>query len=224
MHRWIRNSIVTVAFVALAATAGASTWGGQLGNIHLSFTEGPGIEHVLSSEPLPKVGVIVDLYALMTDVPPVVHNHERILSVGGYELQLAVEGAEWKILKTDLPDLSVNAGIEKGCLYVGKYNGMKFVDGVAQLAHWRLQLLGEPENVVFRLDPAGVNSCVLVEGCDGTGTQAIWTGSGASNQVGLVFGAGYVPAYLNWTGEDPDLTPVRGEVEWHELGLIALDD
>jgi len=224
MHRSLRISIVTAVLIASAATAGASTWAGQLGTIRLSFSEGPEFEHVLRSEPLPRVGVIVDLYALMTDLPPVVFNKERILSVGGYELQLKVDGAEWKILKTDLPELSVNAGTTKGCLYVGKYNGIEFVDGVAQLVHWRLQLLGELENVVFSLDPAGLNSCQVIEGCPDTGTQAIWTGSGASNQVGLVFGAGYVPAYLNWTCDELDLTPVRGTVEWEELGLVSLPE
>ncbi len=223
----MRSSVRILAFLVLivvsAATASASTWGGHHGTIRLSFSEGPEFEHFLSSDPLPKVGVVVDLYAVLSDIAPIYYNNEKYLSVGGFELQLKVDGAEWEILATDLSERSINAGIGKGCLYVGKYNGIKFVDGNATLVHWRIRLLGEPENVVFSLDPEGLNSCELIEGCKDSGTQAIWAGSGAAKQVGVVFSAGYIPAYVNWKGEKPDLTPVRGEGDWEDTGLFTLE-
>jgi len=221
MIRLCRSLGVAVLIVASAVAAHASLWAGHYGTIHLAFNEGPEFEHILNSEPLPRVGAIVDLYVCLEIDGEATYRKEAFLSVGGYELQLAVEGAEWEILSLELPERSVNVGVEKGTLYVGKYNGIEFVDGVASLAHWRLQIKGDPENVVFRLNPEGIHTCNEIEDCPGTGTQAIWTGSGAARQVGIVFSAGYVPAYLNWSGEEaPDLEPVRGEVDWHERDMF----
>ncbi|MBU0742730.1 hypothetical protein KKG45_14035 [bacterium] len=223
MSRSLRILSILTLSVVSAAIASASTWGGHHGTIHLSFSEGPKFEHVMKSEPLPELGLVVDLYAVLTDIQPIIYNHGKYLSVGGYELQLKVEGAEWEILATDLPDQSINVGMNKGCLYVGKFTGIKFIDGNATLVHWSIRLPGEPENVVFSLDPAGLNSCEVLIGCPDSGTQALWTGSGAAKMLGVVFSAGYIPAYLNWNGEEPDLTPVRGEVDWQDTGLFALE-
>jgi hypothetical protein len=224
MNRSVRTWAAIAVLAAAAATARASTWGGHMGTIHLSFSPGPEFTHVATAEALPKVGAIVDLYALLADMPPVVYRGERFLSLGGYELQLKVDGAEWNILETNLPEPCMSVGQAKGCLWVGKFDGIEFVDGGARLAHWRIQVLGEARNVVFGLDPAGVNSCATLEGCPDSGTQAVWTGSGVANQVGLVFSAGYVPAYLNWEGGEPDLTPVRGKVDWQDIGLVTLEE
>jgi len=216
--------MICILLVSWAVVANASTWGGHNGDIRLTFTEGPEYEHVKQSEPMPKAGVIIDLYAVLSGVERVTYVGQQYLSVGGWELQLRVDGAEWEIMEIELPEQSINAGREKGCMYVGKYTGVKFVDGDAKLARWRIRLLGEPKNVTFSLDPAGLNSCAAMEGCPDSGTQALWTGSGAAGQVGLLFSAGYIPAYLNWEGETPELKPVRGKGDWRDTGLFTLDE
>lgn len=218
---WTALCALTLMF-AVAATAG--TWGGHNGDIRLSFTEGPEYTHVKEQEALPKAGVILDLYAYLCDVDPVVYRNERYLSVGGWELQLAVDGCEWEILQTEVPERTINAGVAKGVVYAGKYAGVTFKDGDAKLIRWRLRLHGEPEQVVFRLEPAGLNSCQLTPDCPEHAPAALWTGSGAAGQVGIMFGAGYVPAYLNWGEEAPEIAPVRGTGSWRDTGLFTLDD
>jgi len=224
MQRLSRFFVICVLLVSWAAVANAITWGGHNGNIRLTFSEVPEYEHVKWSEPLPKAGVILDLYAILSGVDRVSYLGHQFLSVGGWELQLRIDGAEWEIMEIELPEHSINVGVEKGCMYVGKYTGVKFVDGDAKLARWRIRLLGEPKNVTFSLDPAGLNSCVSAEGCPDSGTQALWTGSGAADLVGLLFGAGYIPAYLNWDDETPEPTPVRGKGDWQDTGLFTLDE
>ena len=208
----------------LATAAAASTWGGHNGDIRLSFTEGPEFTHVMEQEPLPRVGVIVELYAYLCDVDQVASEGEKFLSVGGWELQLAVDGAEWDILDTELPQDALNAGTGKGVMYVGKYTGVPFEDGTAKLMRWRIRLHGDPENVVFRLEPSGVNSCDVLPDCRGSDTQAVWAGSGASGQAGMLFSAGYVPAYLNWGDDAPEVEPVRGKTTWRDRGIFTFDD
>lgn len=219
-----KAAVCGLTLLLAAVPAVASTWGGHNGNIRLSFTEGPDYTSVREQEALPKAGVILDLYAYLCDVDPIVYKNERYLSVGGWELQLTVDGAEWEIMELELPPDAINAGREKGVQYVGYYTGVPFVDGDAKLARWRIRLLGDPHDVVFRLDPAGVNSCGTTPGCPGSHTQALWTGSGASGQVGILFSAGYVPAYLNWGDDVPEVEPVQGEGSWRDTGLFTLPE
>ena len=49
----------------------------------------------------------------------------------------------------------------------------------------------------------------------------MYVGSVPSYQMGDVFGAGYVPAYLNWDGE-PDLQPQSGEASWQDVGIYEI--
>jgi len=72
--------------------------------------------------------------------------------------------------------------------------------------------------VVFRLDPEALISCPRTEGCSEGRPYALYTGNDACKQLGSIFGAGYVPAYLNFKGE-PDLTPVRAQQTWQDVGL-----
>jgi len=77
--------------------------------------------------------------------------------------------------------------------------------------------------VLFRsLDPAGLRTCETTAGCPGSGTQAVWVASAVAGQAGLVFGAGWSPAYLNWEGE-ADRAVVRGATHWSETGLFTRD-
>ncbi len=214
---------ICVLSLSLAAAASAGTWGGHNGDIRLTFTEGPEYEHFKQSKPLPKAGVILDLYAVLSGVDQVLFHDEKYMSVGGWELQLQVDGAEWEIMELELPDDSINAGTAKGYMYVGKYSGVKFVDGDAKLARWRIRLLGDPKNVTFSLNPGGLNSCITTDGCPGSGTQALWTGSGAAGLIGVLFSAGYIPAYLNWEDDPPELAAVHGKGEWSDTGLFTKD-
>jgi hypothetical protein len=92
------------------------------------------------------------------------------------------------------------------------------VDGRATLVHWRLMFMGDPKNVRIGLDPAGLHSCRTLPDCPDSGTQALYVGTADSQLNGVMFGAGYAPAFLNWEGE-PDNEPVLGHAPWQKVGI-----
>ncbi len=219
--------MVSLAFAVLSAcpwSASAGDWGGHYGDILLSFTPGPVATHVARRDSLPMVGTMVDLYAVLA-VPEIVRARgEQVLTVGGLELKLAADGAAgWKVLSQEITGKNINVGPEPGTVTAGLFPGLSFDDGKVQIVHWVVQVPGLARDVVFRLDPAGARSCGGLPGCGESGTFALWAGAVAANQHGLLFSAGYVPAYLNPTAPDPDLTPVRGKVDWRERGLVTPD-
>ncbi len=222
-----RCAAVLFAFALLAACpspASAGDWAGHYGDVLLSFAPGPEAAHVARRDSLPVVGTMVDLYALLA-VPEIVRARgERVLTVGGLELKLAADGAPgWKVLSQEINGKNINVGPEPGTVTAGLFPGLTFQDGVVQVVHWVVQVPGQARDVVFRLDPAGARSCGTLPGCPESGTYALWAGAVAANQHGLLFSAGYVPAYLNPTTPEPDLTPVRGNVDWRERGLVTPD-
>jgi hypothetical protein len=218
----VSGLVAVLAWWAVPATAG--DWGGHYGDILLSFTPGPAATHVARRDSLPVVGTMVDLYALLS-VPEAVRAHgEQVLSVGGLELKLAVDGAPGcRVVSQEITGKNINVGAEPGTVTAGLFPGVDISEGTAQLVHWVVQVPGLARDVVFRLDPAGVRSCDGLPGCAGSGSFAMWAGTAAANQHGLLFSAGYVPAYLNPTTPDPDLTPRRGKVDWRERGLVTPD-
>lgn len=218
---------VLFAFALLAACpepASAGDWAGHYGDVLLSFTPGPEATHVARRDSLPVVGTMVDLYALLA-VPEIVRARgEQVLTVGGLELKLAADGAPgWKVLSQEINGKNINVGPEPGTVTVGLFPGLTFQDGVVQVVHWVVQVPGQARDVVFRLDPAGARSCETLPGCLESGTYALWAGAVAANQHGLLFSAGFVPAYLNPSTPAPELAPVRGKVDWRERGLVTPD-
>jgi len=222
-----RLAPILFALACLAAAppfAAAADWAGHYGDVRLSFTPGPQATHVARRDSLPVVGTMIDLYALLT-VPEIVRaDGEQVLTVGGLELKLAADGAPgWKVFSQEINGKHINVGPEPGSVAVGLFPGLTFEGGMVQIVHWVVQVPGLARDVVFRLDPAGARSCPTLPGCPESGTCALWAGAVAANQHGLLFSAGYVPAYLNPTDPEPDLTPVRGKVDWRERNLVTPD-
>ena len=215
-----RTAIITTALLLLATASGASDWGGHYGTIRLVFDPAT-LDAVTESEPYPEVGAIVDLYAVLTDLEPCDFNGEALNAVGGFELKLAAEGGTWKVLSQELPEKNFNASPEPGTVQAGVFPGLNFRDGSAVLVHWQLQIPGGPHPMTFRLDPAGARSCGTVPDCADSGTYAVWTGTAAAKQHGVLFSAAYTPAYLNWAGEAPAVEPVRGTGSWQERGYLT---
>ena len=99
MNRYRIGFSVVSAIVFFAAAAGASTWGGHNGTITLSFSDSSYVQVLDGVEPIPKVGAIVDLYAILGDCAPLTWKDEKVLALGGFELKLKIEGCESKIRK-----------------------------------------------------------------------------------------------------------------------------
>ncbi len=217
-------ALALVALSPCPPTASAGDWAGHYGDVLLSFTPGPVPTHVARRDSLPVVGTLVDLYALLA-VPEIVRARgEQVLTVGGIELKLAVDGAPgWKVLEQEITGKHINVGPEPGTVTAGLFPGLSFEGGMVQVAHWVVQVPGRARDVVFRLDPAGARSCAGLPGCGESGTFALWAGAVAANQHGLLFSSGYVPAYLNPSQPESDLTPRRGSVGWRERGLVTPD-
>jgi hypothetical protein len=211
--------VVGALLLAAAPTVFASTWGGHNGLVYLSFSDGQDLVSVQEVAPDSTGTVMVDLYAVLADVEPTVFKGGLFAGVGGYELKLVVEGAEAILAEENLPAGGFNVNPRHGEYQVGLPHGLLFSDGRVTLLHWRILFIGGPKQVCFRLDPAALRSCHTLPGCEDNNTQVLYSGTAEHEQHGVIFSAGYVPAYLNWEGE-PDVTPVIGTHSWRDTGLF----
>lgn len=166
-------------------------------------------------------GAMVDVYAVLDGVDLIYRDGVQVRAMGGVELNLRVEGEPAAVIvEQEFPVRAFNVYQEPGRLQAGFNPELSLRDGGATLVHWRVYFPGAPRNVRFGLDAAGLRTCETTPGCPGTGTQAVWVGSAVAAQAGLVFGAGWAPACLNWEGT-PDLAVRRGTVDWSETGLFT---
>jgi hypothetical protein len=204
-------SVTTFAFPAQAFFCGEN------GVVRFSFVEGPELEPVAHIPPGENGVTMVDLYAWLTDVEPLKREGEAFLGISAFELQLVIEGAEGFILKQEYPQDFRQVGKKLGNCIVGLYPGLDFKNQTTQLVHGQIMFQGKPEDVVFRLDPAGMVTCERTPGCVESGVSALYVGTETSNFVGEIFGAGHQPAYLNPTGET-NLDEVHGTVSWEDVG------
>ncbi|MFN2371586.1 MAG: hypothetical protein ABR506_10625 [Candidatus Krumholzibacteriia bacterium] len=203
--------------LAVAGPAAASFWCGENGLIRFSFAEGDSLQPVLFAEPDANGLTRVDLWVWLTDVEPMAKDGEAVLAVGGYELELVVEGAEAFVSGKEFPGEGLNVAADQwGCI-LGLNPNPRLQDGRTLLVKYELLFEGLAENVRFSIRPEGIISCGTVDGCPGSGTRALWIGPMESDMLSEIFGAGCVPAWLNPTGE-PDLTPERGTVSWRDVG------
>jgi hypothetical protein len=218
------NAVLVLA-IALTMTTGAtaSEWGGHNGTIKLSFSDSAMVHVLNNAEAIPNVGYLVDVYAVLTDLAPLRYNNERILTLGGIELKLDVQGCEWDVITRQFPVPVMNLSDTRDHCITGYRQSLSLKSGSTELVHWQVKLPADAENVSFHLDPAGMMSCNQMSACADSGSQALWAGSYDANQLGLIFSAGYVPAYFNYTDGEPDLTPVRGTGDWSETGLFTTD-
>jgi hypothetical protein len=203
-------------------TGGAlgTVWCGQNGLVKLSFSDGDTLTHILKVEPNEHGLTVVDLYAVLDEVELTAYQGEKFVTLGGFEFNLAVEGAEALFQSQDFPFRHFNIASKLNQCQVGVLPGLPIKNGKASLVHWRVLFRGSVKNVAFRLDPEGLDSCSKVRGCIESNPYALYVGTEDAHFVGMMFGAGYLPAYLNWEGE-PDLTPVVGKNSWREVGVFT---
>lgn len=212
-------ALTLTSLVLVAGAASASTWCGDNGVIRFSFAEGDSLVTVLESGE-PENGVTTfEVYAWLTDITPVATDGEAFLHLGGMELILDISGAEAFILEQEFPSKALNLGNEMGKIAAGMSPGEKIENGKVMLVRWKIMIQGRPENVRLGLDGTGLQTCQTLEGCPECEPQALYVGNEGSRQVGIVFGAGYEPAWINPTGE-PDQTHVTGKCSWKDVGIF----
>lgn len=221
MKTRLMTLVLTTCLTTLVGTTALAGFCGENGVVRFSFVEGPQLQPVATVEAGENGVTMVDLYAWLTDVTPLKKNGEAFLGISAFELQLVIEGGEGFILKQDYPQAHRQVGQKLGNCIVGLYPGLDFTEGGTQLVHWQIMFQGTPENVVFRLDPAGMVTCERTPGCEESGVSALYAGTETSGFVGSIFGAGYQPAYLNPTAE-VDLEDVHGTVTWQDVGEFEL--
>lgn len=223
-RRW-QAAVVLAAGLAAAAPAGASVWGGINGTVRLLLADGDTLAPALVIVPGPE-GVIIEVQAVLDGVDRVFYQGQQVRALGGFELQLVVEGAEAAIapLPTGGSDplglRRFNMADLPGQCWVGLYPELPLPEGRAVLMRWRVHLPGQPREVVLRLDPQGLYSCAQQPGCPESGAAAIWAGSAGSNMAGLLFGAGGAPAYLNWE-QPPAAAQEPAPPTWLQTGLFT---
>ncbi len=214
------TALVALAVLGAGRPAAASTWCGENGLIRFSFVEGDTIvEHLVTGEPQGGV-TIIDVTAWLSDLDPVSRNGDAFLRLGGAELKLKITGAEASIIGQDFFDpRALSIGSVSGNVAVGFHPGLRCGPGFVKLVHWKVLFQGRPANVRIGLDGTDLRSCATQPGCPESGTQALYVGADAANQLDCMFGAGYVPAWVNPEGE-PDMTPVTGKVSWRDVGVF----
>ena len=123
---------------------------------------------------------------------------EAFLRLGGFELQLTITGAEGMVIGQEFP----GEGTQRGPRPVGRIVGLnpspRCADGKALLVQLEGPVPGRARERALRAGPDGpCVSCATHRGVPGRGTQALYAGADAAQPVGRLFGAGYVPAWLN---------------------------
>ena len=215
--------VLGLLLAVAAAPAFGTEWCGENGMVRFSFAAGPDLVEVLDTGESVNGVTTVDVTAWLTDVDPVHEDGEQFLRVGGYELELEITGAEAFLLKQEFPVKALNVGRKIGSIAAGMVPGQKIEDGRIVLATWQVMFQGRPENVRFGLKVGGTPSCPTVEGCPEAAPPAVYVGVESSKQLGKMFGAGYVPGWLNPTG-DPDRQPVHAGPGYAEVGVFAAVD
>jgi len=223
LRRPTLTAVLLVAFllpaILMPASSDASTWCGENGLIRFSFAEGDSLVTVLDTgEPVNGVTTF-EVYAWLTDIDEVAMEGEAFLHLGGMEFQLTITGAESFILEQNFPSKALNVGREMGQIAAGLHPGERIRDGKVLLVQWKVMIQGRPENVRIGLDPSGLMSCAELEGCSESRPLALYVGNEGSQQVGIMFGAGYVPSWLN-PSQEPDQTPVTGKRTWRDVGIF----
>jgi hypothetical protein len=208
----MRNFVAAVLLV-VALPATATVFCGGNGNVHLSFTEGPELQSVHHVETTADGVVMVDVYAVLQDVVRVDGPGGAMVSLGGFELDLRITGAEPQAIekKVLIPHRDFG-GRPTQCL-VGTHPGEKIMGTSLPLVRWRVVLSGELADVRFDLDPAGLHSCATTAGCPESGASALYVGTPDAGQENYLFGAGCMPAVLNPSGEPTlELVPCTASV------------
>lgn len=220
---FIQRSLLTLVLltaVLLPASSSATVWCGENGMFRFSFVEGDSLVTVLHTEETSGEVTFFDVYCWLTDVDPITREGEVFLHVGGFELKLDITGAEVFILEQDFPSEALNLGKELGHIAAGLHPEQKIKDGQVLLATWKIMIKGPVENVRFGLDPSGLMSCAEIKGCVKSDPPALYVGNESSRQEGLLVGAGFVPSWINPTGE-VDQTPVHAKQNWRDVGIFT---
>lgn len=218
-----KRCLVAAACVAVAVPTVASAWCGQNGVVRLSFTQGEELTSVTTAAPGESGATLVDVWAYLDEVEPMARDGEMFLGVGGFELKLVIEGAPGTVVKQEYPFRCLDIGQEPGFCIAGIENSAPLVNGRTELVHWQVMFPQPPQKVIFRLDPESLPSCKTLEGCPGSGSYALYTGTVDAKQVADVFGAGCVPAYLNWP-QAPEVKALRGTASWRDVGVYSPAD
>ncbi len=221
MTSYLALATLFVAWSVLPASAG--DWCGENGLVRFSFAEGEELVEVFDSGEAVNGVTTVDVSAWLTDVDLVARDGEIFLRVGGCELELTIEGAEGFLLKQEFPSQALNVGRKIGSIAAGFVPGQRLTDGRALLVTWQVMFQGRPQNVRFGLDAKGAVSCGTIDGCPEAEPIMLYVGVESSHQLGTMFGGGYVPGWLNPTGE-PDRTPVHGKQSYQEVGIFSKRD
>ncbi len=217
-NRMILTVILALAAMGMASSALATVWCGENGVVRLSFTEGKPLDAVREITVGEKGVTTIDLYAYLSDMDPLQKDGEAFLSLSALEMTLVIEGGEGFFTGQEFPMANRSLGRRPGEIIAGFYPGLPVTNEGTLLVHWQILFQGTPQNVVFKLDSkAGVTAERSPE-IKEAGSFALYTGSESSQQLGDLFGAGYVPAYLNFEGE-ADLTPLKGKVSWQKAGV-----
>lgn len=211
----IAGAVLALTLAAFPAVA--SNWCGENGLVRFSFSEGDSLVPVLFAEPDESGLTRVELYVWLTDVDPVALGGNALLHVGGFEMELACDGAAGSVVGKTFPTKVLDVSDTPWQVMTGLNPNPKLVNGRTFLVKYEIVFEGRPENVRFSVLPGGIGTCATVEGCPGTNAHFIYIGPSYPDMLGEVFSAGYEPAWLNPTGE-PDLTPVRGTSTWRDVG------
>ena len=213
------RTLKTAVFLLLAAVAARAGWVGDCGTVALSFAP----DSVVATARVDTADgpQVVDLYALLTEVPAVTHQDRLLTRVGGCELALATDVAGVRILSKEFPlrVLDMKSSDPAAC-QAATDPGWRLDDGTVELLHWRVMVPQGAGRVLFRLADDGAPSLARTPGLQDYPARAVWVGSASQGMAGVLATACDAPAVLNPAPDETAPAVHCGGRSWREVGVL----
>jgi hypothetical protein len=221
MKRMLPGVLILLAAGTLggAAPAAASVFCGCNGVVKLSFTAGPDLQSVLTTEPAADGLLHVEVWAVLDEVVEVEGPGGVFLHVGGFELELEVAGTEPVDILKQLRVPALDFGPRPTAVWAGLTEPARLQDGRLTLVRWLLKLPGDARDVRLDLTASQLLSCNELPDCPETDVRALYIGSVEIDQGGMFFGASCLPAYVN-PSVDPASAPAGCTESFAEFGVF----
>ena len=217
--RWKRSWPILAALLWLGTSAHAG-WVGDCGTVALSFA--PDSVVAFRTADTADGPVVVEIHALLTDVPAVTARGRRLDWVGGAEMRLAADVPGVRVLEKRYPTHVVDmARDDPAACLMASTPGWEPHDGQVELIAWRVLVPQGTGRVAFSLADDGAPSVSRTPGLEGYPARVVWAGSAARGHEAILATACDRGAVLNpGPGE---AVPERhcGGRSWQAMGVLS---
>jgi len=213
------RTLKTAALLLLAAAAARAGWVGDCGTVALSFEPDSVVATArVETGDGPQV---VDLYALLTEVPAVTRRGYSLTWVGGFELGLQAEADSVRVLAKEYPVAAIDmAQNDPAACVAAATPGWHLHDGAVQLVHWQVLVPRGTGRVLFRLADGKSPTLQRSRELKDYPARVVWAGSYAQGLADVLATACDAPAVLNPAEDETAPSRHCGGRSWREVGVL----